>query len=73
MPNHEKKHRKNANQLMWNARICGVFNENSSILVALLRISIALYSFSFDVRTSGQPEACATSKDWEPRGGELNV
>ena len=35
MPNHAKKHRKNANQDMWNARICGVEKLNRSIRVAL--------------------------------------
>ena len=35
MPNHAKKHKKKANQLMWNARICGVLRLNSWILVAL--------------------------------------
>jgi hypothetical protein len=35
IPNQAKKHRKNANQLMWNARICGVFRLKRSMRVAL--------------------------------------
>ena len=34
MPNQAKKHRKKANQLMWNARICGVRKSNRSMRVA---------------------------------------
>ena len=36
MPNHAKKHRKNANHVMWNARIWGVDTLNSRMRVALL-------------------------------------
>ena len=36
MPNHAKKQRKNANHVMWNARICGVDTLNSRMRVALL-------------------------------------
>ena len=39
MPNQPKKHRKKANHVMWNARICGVLRLNRLIRVALLRIS----------------------------------
>ena len=35
IPNHAKKHRKNANHVMWNARICGVDTLNSRMRVAL--------------------------------------
>ena len=40
MPNQAKKHRKNANHDMWNARICGVRRLKRSILVALFLTSI---------------------------------
>ena len=36
--NHAKKHTKNASQLMWNARIAGVENEKSWILVAFFAL-----------------------------------
>ena len=39
IPNHAKKHRKNANQDMWNARMGRVDKENRLIWVALFRIS----------------------------------
>ena len=39
MPNQPKKHRKKANHVMWNARICGVLRLNRLIRVALFRIS----------------------------------
>ena len=35
MPNQPKKHRKKANQVRWNVRICGVARLNSLMLVAL--------------------------------------
>ena len=41
MPNQAKKQRKNANQLMWNARICGVEKLKTRIRTALPVTSIA--------------------------------
>ena len=38
MPNHAKKHRKNANHDMWKARICGDLKSNKLIRVALPRL-----------------------------------
>ena len=40
MPNQAKKQRKNANHVIWNARICGVSILNSRIRVALLVTSM---------------------------------
>jgi hypothetical protein len=44
IPNHPKKQRKNANHVIWNARICGVLRLNRLIRVALFFISIFLAS-----------------------------
>jgi hypothetical protein len=53
MPNHAKKQRKNAIHDMWNARICGVENENSAMRVALLLTSMADLCLSIYVRPIG--------------------
>ena len=73
IPNQEKKQRKNANHVMWNARICGVRMEKSRIRVALPVTSMSRYASDARpceamrrrCRNGGRPatlcERCATS------------
>src|SRR5579872_1262435 len=56
MPNHPKKHRKNAIQLMWNARMGALVKSARRMLVALVRTVMSQFSLVESVNTGSYGE-----------------